>query len=159
MSVYISTLLNHGTRYKAHFLYQVRNFSTGEVVKEFTPEIMDNSISLSDETVYTVLAGMKNVVENGSAAEVFIDYPIAIGGKTGTAQVKKTESDNAVFTAFAPFGSPEVAATCVIEHGSSGSMAGHAVRDTFTSYFKLDLNKDDDNKDEQKDEAAAPDAD
>ncbi len=154
MSVYVSTLLNHGTRYKAHFLYQVRSFSTGEVVKEFEPEIMDNSVTLSDETVYTVLAGMKNVVENGSAAQVFTDYPIAIGGKTGTAQVKKTESDNAVFTAFAPFNSPEVAATCVIEHGASGSMAGHAVRDTFTSYFKLDIQKDDENKDDKADDAA-----
>ena len=45
--------------------------TTGEIIKEIEPEIMDNSISLSDETVYTVLAGMKNVVENGSAAEVF----------------------------------------------------------------------------------------
>ena len=155
ISVYISTLLNHGNRYNAHFLYQVRSFSTGELVKEAGREIMDNSISLSDETVYTVLAGMKNVVENGSAAEVFTDYPIAIGGKTGTAQVKKTESDNAVFTAFAPFNYPEVAATCVIEHGASGSMAGHAVRDTFTSYFKLDLNRDEENKDEKQDEENA----
>jgi len=146
MSVYISTLLNHGDRYKAHFLYQVRSFYTGEIVKETSPEIMDNSISLSDDVVTTVLGGMKNVIENGSAAQVFADYPITIGGKTGTAQVKLTESDNAVFTAFAPFNNPEVTATCVIEHGSSGSMAGYAVRDTFTSYFNLDLQNDEDDE-------------
>jgi len=152
MSVYVSTIINHGERYKAHFLYQVRSFYTNEIVKEAKPEIMDNSIELSDNVVTTVLGGMSKVIENGSAAQVFADYPIPIGGKTGTAQVKKTESDNAIFTAFAPFYDPEVAATCVIEHGSSGSMAGHAVKDTFTSYFTLDIQKDGDNEDNNEED-------
>lgn len=139
MSVYVSTLINHGERYKAHFLYQVRSFSDGEIIKQVEPEIIDNSITLSDSVVTTVLGAMKDVIENGTSAIVFANYPMTIGGKTGTAQVKKTESDNAIFTAFAPFESPEVAATCVIEHGANGSSAGHAVRDTFSAYFKLDV--------------------
>ena len=141
LSVYISTLINHGERYKAHFLYEVRSFYTDEVIKKVEPEIYDDSITLSDQVTSTVLGAMKDVIDNGSAAVVFADYPMVIGGKTGTAQVKKTESDNAVFTAFAPFSDPDVVATCVIEHGANGSAAGYAVRDTFTEYFGLDVPK------------------
>lgn len=139
ISVYLSTLINRGTRYKAHFLYQVRSFSTGEVVKEIEPEILDDSITLSDDVVTTVLGGMREMIENGTTALLFANYPVTVGGKTGTAQVKKDESDNAIFTAFAPFDNPEVAATCVIEHGANGRDAGYTVRDAFSAYFKLDV--------------------
>lgn len=137
ISVYISTLINHGDRYKAHFLYQVKSFYDGEVIKETEPEIIGNSIPLSDSVVTTVLGGMREMIENGTSALVFANYPIAVGGKTGTAQVKSTESDNAIFTAFAPFDDPEVVGTCVIEHGANGASVGYAVRDTFTEYFKF----------------------
>ena len=150
MSVYISTLVNRGTRYKVHFLYQVREFYTGNIVYQSEPEVYDSSITLSDGNVAVVLNAMKDVVEDqtGSASRVFADFPITIGGKTGTAQVDKTRSDNAVFTAFAPFDSPEVAAACVIEHGSSGSMAGYAVKDTFASYFGVKTAAEDDGKED-----------
>lgn len=141
ISVYISTLINSGVRYKAHFLHEVRSFYTDEVVKSVTTEVLDDSITLSDTVRTTVLGAMKDVIDNGTSAVVFAGYPIVVGGKTGTAQVKKTESDNAVFTAFAPFDDPDVVATCVIEHGASGSLAGYAVKDTFTEYFNLDVPK------------------
>ena len=141
IGVYISTLINHGVRYKAHFLHEVRSFYTDEVIKSVEPEIVGDSITLSDTVTSTVLGAMKDVIDNGTAAIVFANYPIVIGGKTGTAQVKKTESDNAIFTAFAPFSDPDVVATCVIEHGANGSTAGYAARDTFTEYFKLDVPK------------------
>ena len=141
IGVYISTLINHGVRYKAHFLHEVRSFYTDEVIKSVEPEIVGDSITLSDTVTSTVLGAMKDVIDNGTAAIVFANYPIVIGGKTGTAQVKKTESDNAIFTAFAPFSDPDVVATCVIEHGANGSTAGYAARDTFTEYFKLDVLK------------------
>lgn len=65
-----------------------------------------------------------------------------MGGKTGTAQVSKTSSDNAVFTAFAPFDDTDIVATCIIEHGANGTDAGFAVRDLFNSYFGLNNNGD-----------------
>lgn len=157
MSVYNATIINRGTRYKAHFLYQVRSFYTNEILYEAEPEVYDNSIVLSDDVASTVLGAMKNVVENGSAAEVFADYSLTVGGKTGTAQVKKTESDNAIFTAFAPFNDPEVVAACVIEHGSTGSDAGYTVRDTFSSYFNLELKKDEEDEENETETDGAQD--
>ena len=78
---------------------------------------------------------MKDVTENGSAARVFVNYPISVGGKTGTAQVSEDSSDNATFIAFAPFDDPQIVATCVIEHGANGTDAGFAIRDLFNYYF------------------------
>ena len=135
LSVYVSTLINGGTRYRAHILHEVREFYTDEVVYTAVPEVMDDSVELSQNTVNVVMDGMKNVIDNGSAASVFRGYPITIGGKTGTAQVRDDRSDNAVFTAFAPFSDPEIAAACVIEQGSSGADAGYAIRDVFNVYF------------------------
>ena len=137
ISVYISTLINGGTRYKAHILSEVKDFYTNEVVYAYEPTVADGCIEISAQTVNIVKSGMKNVMENGSAAQVFSNYAITIGGKTGTAQVRADESDNAVFTAFAPYSDPEVVATCVIEHGASGSSAGWSVKALFDDYFDL----------------------
>lgn len=136
ISNYISSILSEGNRTKAHILYQVRDYA-GNVTYEFKPEIVD-SIKLSSENVSVVRNAMRSVITEGSAVRIFVDYPLAIGGKTGTAQVSSTSSDNAIFTAFAPFNDPEIVATCIIEHGANGTDAGYAVRDLFTKYFNVD---------------------
>lgn len=143
ISMYISALIDSGTRYKAHILSEVKDFYTNEVVYTYEPEVADGCIEISSQTVNIVKSGMKNVMENGSAAKVFSNYPITIGGKTGTAQVRQDESDNAVFTAFAPYTDPEVVATCVIEHGASGTSAGWCIKELFDNYFGIDSNSED----------------
>ncbi len=142
ISVYVATMLNGGTRYSAHLLHEVREYD-GTVVFTREPEIVD-SVDLDAKAVSTVKYAMKDVTENGSAARVFLNYPIVIGGKTGTAQVTKTSSDNALFTAFAPFDNPEIVTTCIIEHGANGTDAGYAIRDLFDAYFGLNEEKPED---------------
>ena len=146
ISVYVSTMLNGGTRYSAHLLSEVREYD-GTVVYTREPEII-SEVSLDPSAVSTVKYAMKDVTENGSAARVFVNYPIVIGGKTGTAQVTKTSSDNALFTAFAPFDDPEIVTTCIIEHGANGTDAGFAIRDVFDSYFGLNEEEKEDGADD-----------
>ena len=50
---------------------------------------------MDDEVINAVKQGMKRVVDEGSASEIFANYGIAVGGKTGTAQVGNG-SNNAV---------------------------------------------------------------
>jgi len=139
LSCYISTLVNGGTRYGAHILQDVRSHATGAIIYKVQTEAL-NKMMLSDEAVSVVLNAMKNVTEDtGSAARLFTGYPLAVGGKTGTAQVSENKSANAVFTAFAPFDDPEIVGTTVIEQGAGGTDAGYAVRDVFTHYFNLDF--------------------
>lgn len=137
ISSYIATILNSGTRYNCHLLREVREFGSGTVVYEKKPTVAD-SFELDPEILATVKEGMKGVMDNGSAASVFAGYEISVGGKTGTAQVSDTKSDNGIMTAFAPFEDPEIVITCVIEQGSGGTDAGYSVRDVFDYYFKVD---------------------
>ncbi len=138
ISCYTSTIVKSGKRNAAHLLKEVRDHASGEVLYSYEPKIIDE-IKLDENAVNLALSAMRDVTEDttGSASRLFSNYPLAIGGKTGTAQVVRTESPNAVFTAFAPFSDPEIVATTVIEHGNSGTDAGFAVRDIFTKYFNI----------------------
>ena len=83
--------------------------------------------------------GMLDAAENGTAAKVFENYPIRVGGKTGSSQVASGTS-NGVFAAFAPFDDPEIAVFIIVEHGGSGSNIGIIARDMFDAYFNLSTN-------------------
>ena len=58
-----------------------------------------------------------------------------IGGKTGTAQISKNSSNNALFISFAPFDDPQIAVAVVVEHGGSGGKVSYIGRDIFDEYF------------------------
>ena len=131
--MYTSTLVNQGVRYSAHLLDRVSEYG-GDVLFKAAPAVLDEN-PISDEIYEIIREGMKNVMDNGSAARIFAGYPITVGGKTGTAQVYSTKSDNAIMTAFAPYENPDIAVTCVIEQGYSGTKAGYSIRDVFDYYF------------------------
>jgi len=131
--MYTATLLNQGTRYSAHLLDRVSEYG-GDVLFQAAPAVLEEH-PISDEIYEIIREGMKNVMDNGSAARIFAGYPITVGGKTGTAQVYSTKSDNAIMTAFAPYENPDIAVTCVIEQGYSGTKAGYSIRDVFDYYF------------------------
>ena len=130
---YIATLANGGTRYKAHLVKNIRNPQTGETVYEANAEAL-SKIDISAENLKAVLGGMKNVTELGTASDVFDGFSVAVGGKTGTAEVSDG-SDNAIFVGFAPFDSPSIAVCAVIEHGAHGANAGYVVREVLDEYF------------------------
>lgn len=110
---------------------------TGSSICAAEPSVISTA-SLSARNYETIMEALKSVTEDdGSAARIFRDYAIEVGGKTGTAQISSAQSDNAVFTAFAPWAAPEIAVSCVIEQGANGTDAGIAVRKVFDYYFGL----------------------
>lgn len=139
---YISTLSNGGKRFKTHIIKSVRSSVDGSVIEETQPEIL-NTVEVSEKTLDAVKKGMLGVVDEGSASSIFKDYPIEIAGKTGTAQVGKNKSDNALFVAFAPYDNPEIAVAVVIEKGEKGVNAAYVARDIFDEYFRLNENTTD----------------
>ncbi len=132
---YTATIANGGTRFKVNLIKSIRSSSDGSIIKEFIPQIED-SLDIDKDILNAVKGGMKKVADEGSAAELFADYPINIGGKTGTAQLGNG-SNNAVFVAFAPFEDPEIAVAVVLEHGVRGTNAGYVAKDIFDKYFGL----------------------
>ncbi|MBQ4350200.1 MAG: hypothetical protein II768_03000 [Clostridia bacterium] len=137
LACYLSTVLNKGTRYEAHILKEIRDFRGEEPVWRNETVVADE-IKIPDDILNTVREGMKGVMDLGSAATVFADYDIPVGGKTGTAQVHEDRSDNGIMIAFAPFDKPELIVTCVIEQASGGTETGYSIRDIFDYYFNVD---------------------
>ena len=134
MANYLATIVNGGTRYKAHLVKNVRSPENGKLLYEAKPEVL-GQIQMKPENYKAVMEGMKNVLELGTASKVFDGFDISAGGKTGTAEVSGG-SDNAIFVGFAPFDHPTVAVCVVIEHGAHGADAGYAVRAVLEEYFK-----------------------
>lgn len=113
-----------GNRYAAHLLYRVVDYGTGESVANETTELLGR-VTLRPDTVSAVKQGMAQVISaSASLRRQFrsvTDQGITVGGKTGTAQVLPTDSDNGLFTCVAPLEDPQIAVTCVIERAGGGS--------------------------------------
>ena len=77
---------------------------------------------------------MLSVTVDGTGRAALCDYPIKIGGKTGTSQVDG-KADHSTFIVFAPFDKPEIAISVVLEHGNSGYSSGTLVRTLLDAYF------------------------
>ena len=133
---YIATLANGGTRYKLNLIKSVHSSVDGSRIYEAKPEAAEK-VEIRKCDLQAVLQGMRNVAEEGSAKGIFAGYPVPVGGKTGTAQVGSKVSNNALFTAFAPFDEPEIAVCVVIEHGVRGVNAAYVAKDLFDYYFNL----------------------
>lgn len=91
-----------------------------------TPRLVENTPvqvgeRLADAAVIeTVRLGMRDAVISGSARSLSI-LPFTSAAKTGTAQWSKTKNTHAWFTAFAPFETPEVVITVLVDEGGEGS--------------------------------------
>ncbi|MBQ7320510.1 MAG: hypothetical protein IJW99_00280 [Clostridia bacterium] len=113
-----------GTRYRAHLLYRVVDYGTGETLYETAPELL-GTVSLNSDTVTALKEGMRRVITASATLSrnfrTVDGYGITVGGKTGTAQVLATDSDNGLFTCVAPLEAPKIAVTCVIERAGGGS--------------------------------------
>ncbi len=131
---YVATIANGGTLYKTQIVKCIRSSVDGSVVYSTEPTVM-GKVDVSTENLAAVKQGMYGVVDEGSASSIFENYPISVGGKTGTAQVGNKVSNNALFVAFAPFENPEIAVAVVIEHGVKGANAAYVAKDIFDEYF------------------------
>ena len=135
LSVYMASIVNGGTRYSAHLLDSVRHFYTDEAIETYTPTVMDQ-IPISQYSYDILMESMRRVVANNSETyRYFKDLPVAVGGKTGTAEVTGKD-DYALFSGFAPYGSPEIVVSCIIEEGQHGYYAAIAVSKVMEEYFK-----------------------
>lgn len=134
---YVATIVNGGTRYRPHLLKKVVDYSFSTTVEDVQPEILEE-VSLSQETIDAIKEGMRGVVtEDGTASSVFRGYPIAVGGKTGSAQTRAGRSAHGVFVSFAPYDEPEIAVCVIGEYAGSGGSVAPVVVEIYNEYFGL----------------------
>ncbi len=133
---YTATLANGGTHYKAGLIQKIVSYNMSQTYEEFEPQVKNN-IKIGKNSLASVKEGMLSVTVDGTGQATLGNYPIRVGGKTGTSQVTG-KADHSIFVAFAPFDKPEIAISVVLEHGASGYSAGTVVKNILDSYFFTD---------------------
>ena len=131
---YIATIANGGTRYQAHLVKSVNSYDFSKTIIDDTPKIIDK-VPMKKANWDLVMEGANQVAEDseGTAYYVFKNFPIDVGGKTGTAEVPG--GTNGIFIGFAPFNNPEIAVAVVVEHGTTGGSTAPVVLDIMNQYF------------------------
>ena len=108
----VAGIANYGTIVAPRVVKSIGNAPT-------SPEILYTNIA-SRESFELVREGMRETVRDGSARQLN-SLPVAVAGKTGTAQSRLDEPPHAWFAAFAPYENPEIALVILIENGGEGS--------------------------------------
>lgn len=146
---YTATLANGGTRYKLHLIQSVTT-PTGQLVEEAKPEVLDK-IDISKNNLDLIKQGMYNVNNNPHGTGYFVfgqqGFPIPSAGKTGTAQIAATESDeysvgraaSGIYISFAPVNDPQIAVAVVISNGIHGYLGAPVARAIYETYFRDEI--------------------
>jgi penicillin-binding protein 2 len=135
LASYIATVLNGGTRYSAHLLKEVREYGSGNTVYQSTPEIL-NTVKLSDDALSAAKTGMRRMITGSPTLTGYMsDVPVAVGGKTGTAQRGGNKLDNGLFVCAAPYNDPEIVVSSVIESSGSGALSTYAASRVLAEYY------------------------
>ena len=147
MARYIAMLTNGGKKLDLTIIKDIIN-NQGESIK--TEEIKDyinkrlgiektseENLNIQKENLKTVLEGMQSVTEEGGTAySVFKDFPIQVGGKTGSAEAGNDKT-NAWFVGFAPYENPEIAVVVLVENGAHGYYSAEVTKEILEAYFGL----------------------
>ena len=147
MANYVATLANGGTRYKVSIVDKVTS-PTGEVIQEFTPEVIESN-PIDPEILQIVKEGMRRVntsPSNGTAYELFGNFPIEVVGKTGTADFGTSEQYEfqgrkayANYISFAPMDNPQIAIFSTIYDGNRGGNSAYVHKGIYEAFFKDEL--------------------
>lgn len=85
----------------------------------------------------TVQLGMRDTVVYGSG-RALSSFPVAVAGKTGTAQWRNDRPNHAWFTCYAPFEDPQIVVTVLLEEGVEGSVVSVPVtKDILTAWMQM----------------------
>lgn len=155
LAVAAGTLGNRGTRYRPHLVAAVEDTLSGDRVLVQRESLENVAI---DNSFYWdfVLEAMHSVMQGprGTARAVGTGARYQMAGKSGTAQIVsiaqdekydaekllERQRDHALFIAFAPFDSPQIAVAVIVENGQSGSGVAapiaKAVMDQYLGYGK-----------------------
>ncbi|SMC83089.1 penicillin-binding protein 2 [Sporomusa malonica] len=119
MAMVIGQIANGGHRYKPNLVSKITGYN-GDVIKTFAPEEI-GQVSISNSTLNLIRESLREVAqEGGTAAADFGDFPIAIAGKTGTAE-NSHGHDHGWFVAYGPYEDPRVAVAIIVEQGGFGA--------------------------------------
>lgn len=149
MAKYISMIANGGKKLDVSIVKDVilsnGTYVARSEINEFVKEKLNLSndtsedFQISESTTSAVLDGMLSVTDDagGTAYQVFQDFNIKVGGKTGSAEVGNKV--NAWFVGFAPFDDPQIAVVVMVENGGHGYYTAEVVKELVAEYFGMNV--------------------
>ncbi len=134
VTTYIAAIANGGTLYRPHLLKTIITDNSSHKKFKSPDYILTKNIA-SKKNIDIVRQGLRSAVLKGSARSLQ-SLPVTAAGKTGTAQVGGHQNYHAWFTGFAPYKSPKIVLTILIENGGEGSSVSVPVfKDVINWYF------------------------
>ncbi len=130
LGIIYSALVNGGLIFKPHLAKAIVD-DDGQT-KIIEPEII-RTVPVNEENLAIVVKAMRQTVTSGSARSLG-DLPIAVAGKTGTAQTS-TSKPHSWFVGFGPYNDPTIVVVVLIEDGGdSGTVAVPVAKEIFAWY-------------------------
>lgn len=166
--VSVATLANDGKLMRPTIVREVLD-SSGEVIQPFQADMLwditkDPKIHVYDENFYQTdelkivepwvvemaKQGMREVVVNGTATDIFEGFTVQSAGKTGTAEycddIAREKNicqpgqwpAHAWYVGYAPYDDPQIAVVAFVYNGDEGArLAAPVVRDVMEGFFQL----------------------
>jgi penicillin-binding protein 2 len=113
----------------------------GKVIKRIAPKQL-GTLPATPATLKFLDGALREVVTSGTGAGAFAGFPVAISGKTGTAQVfgrnanGSLKADTSWFASYGPTENPRYAVVMMVSQGGfGGSVSGVGVRKIYETLF------------------------
>lgn len=129
-----AAILNGGQVMMPHLVDKIVD-SDKNVIKAIEPKIIRQGF-IDEANLATIKKAMRQTVTSGSAL-LLNDLPVAVGAKTGTAQVAGDNNPNAWGVVFAPYDSPQMLIVVLVENAGEGSqVAMPVIKEALQEYYK-----------------------
>jgi penicillin-binding protein 2 len=139
LAVAYAALANGGKVIQPH-LGEAIETASGEVIRRIRPRT-ERRLPISSLTRESILDGIHRAAmePGGTSYSVFGGFPVAIAGKTGTAERGAGVEDQSWYGAIAPYEDPEIVVVATIERGGFGvDAAAPLAAEILSGYFRLD---------------------
>lgn len=131
---YVTAVANKGTVYHYTLLKQLTD-NEGKVIETYGPTVKNKMDDIASSSWSAIQSGNRKVVED---LKEFRDFPIAVAGKTGTAQQIETRGNHALFVGYAPYNNPKISIATRIAFGYTSHNAADVSARILKYYFKLE---------------------
>jgi len=131
---FTAAVANGGRLYKPTMVSELLS-EDNQTVRTIEPEIIRQDF-IDQYNLQIVREGMRQTVTAGSARSLGT-LPVAVAGKTGTAQWSSVKANHAWFTGFAPYENPEIVITILMEEGREGSEVAVPIAKEILQWYYL----------------------
>ena len=126
--------------------YVIDNVTASDGSVLYRGQTQSEALGIDDENIEAIRFAMRCVVTGtsmweGTAQEIFSDFPVDVVCKTGTAETGyeeiRKEYSNGLFVCYAPAEDPQIAIALVVERGEWGKSTAVIAQKLLSEYFDV----------------------